>query len=308
MSEDESLFRNSMFFALGAASLCLPAHAKAEAAPTVLSRAEPWRLDYDSNACHLIGKFGRSDNEIIVRMSKYDVGQSFTLALIGKPLEFKEWPVRAKLDFGVSGGRREVLMQVGMLAGLPALQASTWFGLRSIESEPNWSIERFNMEARKLQAEKASFGSNEAVRRLTIELPRKTPIQLELGAISQPLARMDACLDDLVRSWGFDPNTVRTQSRAPEPATLPTSWIRPSDYPQLGLTRGQSAVIRFRLNVTDEGKVESCSLLQPGNPQYFEKAVCTSMKKKARFAPALDKEGNPIRSFWSTAVVFMIPR
>lgn len=285
----------------------LPARAEPASPPIIHARTGPWQLDYDANACHLIGKFGRDEDGVIVRLTKFNYGNAFTLALIGKPVEVKTPNVTAKLDFGVTNGAVETVLQSGKMGALPALQAITWFGLRSVTANPTWPQKQQEEAWEKQRAETVAFASNEKVHSLILDLPQKNQLQLEFGPMAKPLAQVDLCLDDLIRSWGYDPGLMRTLSKSAEPITSPGNWVTSNDYPTQALRKGQRALVQFRLDVSAAGKVEGCHILQPGNPAEFDQSVCKLMMKRASFKPALDVVGKPIRSYWRSSVNFNLP-
>jgi TonB family protein len=47
--------------------------------------------------------------------------------------------------------------------------------------------------------------------------------------------------------------------------------------------------------VTAEGRVDDCRLLQPSGVQRFDQTLCGDLKSKARFKPARNAAGQPIR-------------
>lgn len=292
---------------IGFTTLALIPPAAADEAQIVLSRSAPWQLDYDANACHLIGPFGRGEGAITLRFSKYDMVNSFTLAIIGKPLEGMSPRFSGTLDFGVSNGPVEAVFMTGKLGVVPAIQTNAWFGLRSATLPPTASPQMLMQEWETSRRTIAAFDGNRNVHSLKFTSPGKAPLHLEMGPMDKPMVQLDTCLDDLVRSWGYDPAIMRSLSRPVEPASYPGAWLSPKDYPTGALRKGQRAAVQFRLDVDSTGKATGCHVLQNGNADEFERKVCSKMLKRAAFRPALDKAGNPVRAYWKSAATFEIP-
>jgi len=73
------------------------------------------------------------------------------------------------------------------------------------------------------------------------------------------------------------------------------------------LYAGQSAIVEFRMIVSDDGSPASCHIQSTTRPKEFDKAVCGSLMKRARFKPALDADGKPLASYYRNTVRFAIP-
>jgi hypothetical protein len=127
--------------------------------------------------------------------------------------------------------------------------------------------------------------------------------EFEIGPMAAPLKAMNACVDDLVRSWGVDPLLMRNPKRMIEPMGSPRSWLSIEDYPDEMWHAHKGGVVPVRLLIDETGTVTNCipNVEQPGP---FEEAVCRGIKKRARFRPALDADGKPMKSYWQQGVIF----
>ncbi len=132
-------------------------------------------------------------------------------------------------------------------------------------------------------------------------------VTLDTGSLDEPLAALRDCAADLVRHLGVGEGGNLKHSKPPTPKTNPATWATPDDYPLAMLRKGQEGVVRFRLTVTSQGKPTSCHITRSTRPQVFDDVVCLVLLKRATFDPALDHDGNPVASYWHSAVRFVAP-
>jgi len=69
---------------------------------------------------------------------------------------------------------------------------------------------------------------------------------------------------------------------------------------------GRQASLRVRLDVAPDGMPSGCHMQVDYNEDDFERVACQQLMRYARFAPALDKDGQPIASFYQTAIHYQL--
>jgi len=100
---------------------------------------------------------------------------------------------------------------------------------------------------------------------------------------------------------------VATVSRAAGPQGNPREWITDADYPARAMrdeAEGTSA-ITWEINL--QGRVENCRVTSSSGHAELDRAACAAITRRARYRPALDQAGNPIRSSQSRRVVWRVP-
>jgi hypothetical protein len=118
------------------------------------------------------------------------------------------------------------------------------------------------------------------------------------GPLHEPMEVMRTCLDDLVALWGLDPATQRTLSRNVE-ADFDASWARRMIQLQPALIRNRNlGSVRARLVVDESGRVTACRLLNMPADTTDADEFCGQMEERAQLTPALDSEGQPVKSFY----------
>ena len=121
------------------------------------------------------------------------------------------------------------------------------------------------------------------------------------------MAVMRSCLDDLLGHWGINVEAHRSLMRQVKPRDM-ERWVRPiiRNYPSEMLRTGEQGVVRIRLNVSAEGEPTDCSVQLPMSHDTFDEEACAQLLRYAEFEPALDGNGAPIASYWTTSVIYAI--
>lgn len=277
-----------------AGALAGPLHAKAKP-PETLTRSSKWQVDYDDDACHLLAEFGEDKDKVIMQITRYDLGDPLHLNLYGKRVDSPDSRGKVTLDFGLADKPIEETWIGGKNGDLNAIFVSVLRMDGWESAEPGDIGPKITPE----QEASVSF--------ITVDLPRKKPFRLDVGSLGKPLAQLRECQENLVKSWGYDPQEQATLSQPARPHNPPTDWFRSSDYPVEALGRRAQGMVQFRLDVDSAGNVAGCRILNRSNPDLFADITCKSVAKRAKLSPALDAAGKPVRSFEVYHVRWVMP-
>lgn len=288
-----------------AALLATSVEARAKSAPQFLARNGSWEINYDVNACHAIASFGSDPDKVILDLTKTSEGDGFSLSLFGRFFASNARAFPMALDFGLGAKPIAVEAEAGMAGELPAVVTSSRFDGWKAEIKPKMTFEQ--IKALFESAPHVTPEQEAKVTQLTIFLPKKRILQLQLGSMNGPMATMRKCLNDMIRSWGYDPVVIKTLSRKPEPDGNLGDWLRTQDYPGLALARGEQGIIRFRLDVSEDGSTTGCAVLHSTILAALNPLTCQLLKKRAKFLPALDAAGKPTKSYYMNSVRWRIP-
>ena len=140
-----------------------------------------------------------------------------------------------------------------------------------------------------------------------IERAFNKPLFLRTGSLRAGMEAMRACLDELYSHWGIDVEAHKTLSR---PA-IPLDYARivreiTETYPESMLKGGNQGSLRVRLDVAADGKPIGCHMQVQYNEHAFERVACEKLMRYALFAPALDKDGRPIASFYPVTIQYQL--
>jgi len=270
-----------MAFALTA----LPVAAFAERAPEVLNRTTRWTLDEGLDACQLYARFGEGDAAVIAKLSRYEPGEAFDLALLGKRMKSPEPVGEAKLDFGLAKTAQTSHPMNGHLGDYDA----SFFGEMRLDG---WHSSRFGEVGQPITPEQEA-----QVTGVTIQFKSERPFRLEFGKLAGPLAMLRRCADGLVTAWGYDVQVQKKLQRRVTPKSSVSKWLTSADYPTGSLRMGESGFVKVRLDVDPAGAITDCHVAQRTNQPEFATAVCKAILKRAALDPALDEHGQPVRSY-----------
>jgi TonB family protein len=245
-------------------------------------------MRYNDDSCQLLAGFGAGDDHVIMSLVREQPGDPFTMELYGKPLRYEgiNMPMELTLGEGASTTKLDgVALKTSGKASLPVvrlgLRIDGWSDFKHPESAPVITPER---EA--------------TVTQIGFHKPAGKRYVLQTGGMGAVFAAMRNCTTDLVKSWGYDPVVQATLSKSAIPVDSPANWLHDSDYPNMAWINGHNGLVRFRLDVGPDGKPTGCRVLYRTNPDEFADLTCSLIIKRARFSPALDAKGTPVKTFY----------
>lgn len=144
---------------------------------------------------------------------------------------------------------------------------------------------------------------DEVLAKGTLTLARAdNEVRLQTGALAEVGAMLDICTRRIAQSWGLDLARLSNGSNAPQwvnrdkllgrvNRTFGYSWQR---------RRHPQGVAYLRVIVSEAGTAEECSVVFVTAERQPNISACQIMQQ-ARFEPARDANGQPLRSHFTTA-------
>ncbi len=251
----------------------------------------PWAMEYADEGCRLIRNFSDGETEFTLAFERFSLGVSLRLGLAGTGLRFARSGNDLDYRYGDAKVRHSEVLDSVLADGRSAILLPE---ATLIDEEEAGRLTGATLPE-VLKAEMETAG-----RISTITFFRRVgaPIALDLGAMAAPMKAMQRCVDDLVTGWGIDIARLATSKQWPKPTSDPVRWVSPADYPRTMLRAGLGGLVRVRLVIGEDGAIEKC-MVEVAKPGDFEKLVCGNIAKRAKFTPALDAEGKPMRSYWT---------
>ena len=292
--------------AVGMASAATPLHARDVLR---LQPTSPWNLHYADDSCRLARIFGEGDRQVTLIFEQFEPGDEFRLSFAGKPVKLRTegLPVDGELRFGPNEADAEISAVPGTMGDEAAIFVSGEQRIAPLSEQQNENLsEEAWREGRHVEVPPIGTEREAAATWLQLSEIVRDDLVLETGAMDKPLAALRQCSWDTVRAWGLDVEQQKTLSRKLYPKSASASWIGADDYPRDMIRSGFQAIVNYRLMVDETGMPTSCDIQTETEPTEFGDLVCNSIKKRARFEPALDAQGKPIRSFWRQTVQFRI--
>lgn len=272
--------------------------------PIVLRPESPWQVNYADDSCRLARSFTDGKSRHVWSVDQFEPSNEITLFFAG-PSFSGDPRRRARIAFGPGGAAREfkdwlllTLKDVG-----PAIR-QTGFGL--LEDYSRDVGRPSNPEPLPAKYLAPASTREAAISWMDFSYENRSPVRFELGPMDKPIQALRKCTEELLALWGLDAAAHRTLTRHVVPHGNPGRWITNADYPDGLVWRGVQGLIQFCLMIEDTGAVSDCVIQQSTRPAEFDKLVCNLLRKRARFAPALDAAGKPIKSYWRSSLTFMI--
>jgi len=128
-----------------------------------------------------------------------------------------------------------------------------------------------------------------------------TTASFALSQTGPVLAELDKCLSELQHYWGLSQGERPIYS-VPARGDLRNIFTE-KDYPAEAVHHGLEGSAQFLLLVDENGKVIGCDVVKPSGIPVFDAMGCAVMQERAKFSPARDANGKPMRSAVTTPPV-----
>jgi protein TonB len=79
------------------------------------------------------------------------------------------------------------------------------------------------------------------------------------------------------------------------------------DYPEAALRAREEGTVELQLVVAPQGRVTGCTILKSSGSFVLDSSSCRLLVRRARFWPALDREGTPIASTFRHMLKWRLP-
>lgn len=273
--------------------------------PLRLAPSSKWLVNYAEDSCRMARNFGEGDQRVMLIADRYEPGEMLQISFYGQPARTRN-DSEVELRFGPD----EVSQKIGFYPSTlgektPGLTLQTSIRIAPLTGEQEKAQEQATKTGDfAYTAPDIGPAREAAVHFIEVQRPVRTPFILETGSLGPPLAALRKCTDELLGHWGIDVAKHAGLTRHVTPKKDPSRWMTSYDYPPDMLAQGARAIVKFRLNIDEQGRPTECHIQQSTRPQAFDEAVCKAIMRNARFEPALDAAGTPIASYWVNTVRF----
>jgi hypothetical protein len=278
---------------LGAATV----PAAAQDAVDLYKPAGPWAVDYGDDYCRLARNFSNGTNTLSVAFERIQPAADMRLILVGPDLKTYRSAEEIGWHFLPGDPERKARATQSQTA-----DGKQWYNLGPVTITP------FVPPAPPPPYDRsAEQTAAKALTGFVIDGSVTTPVQVDTGDLGAPIAALQACADDLAKSWGLDPAKLQTQKSAAIAkgggvGWLPMGTVAFADFAKLG---GGSNQVRLMVDAT--GKPTSCAVHWPSLDQTTNDKICKTLLANARFTPAMDSAGQPMPGYWVASPLFLGP-
>jgi len=230
-------------------------------------------------------------------LGKWNVSNGDTLCIASRSYGSPRGPVSLSIVPSPNGETYEFLVGSRYSAAERAMeeQGSVDFGSGPISA---WALfyqtANRSSDVHDFRIPAPEMARAESAPTVTLRISDSSDFTFALDSMPQVLSQLRACTTELERHWNLGGERNGMFSKQAK-ADL-RSVFSPEDYPLQALRKGQGGTGQYLLLVDEHGKVDGCQVLQATGAPVLDVTACVVIENKAKFAPALDKSGNPVRS------------
>lgn len=277
-------------------------HSASARQPLALEPSSPWILDYDADSCTLRRTFGEGPQQAQLEMRRFQPGLDLQVTVATKARTTKR-PFRYRFDPADKWEDEEMPLHVFFDGG----QEGVIFKSRLVEvpfardgTPEDWADYYQTVDYRSLESDAAA-----KVESLTVSRAFRDDVILRTGSLKAPMNALNECIDELLNHWQINVEAHKSLTRLAFPVNV-LEVSRRLKYPPMMLREGLPGLVNLRFAVDEVGQITACHIQMPLSDPEFERVSCRDIQRHLKFSPALDKDGNPIPSYWVTSVRFHI--
>jgi TonB family protein len=152
----------------------------------------------------------------------------------------------------------------------------------------------------------AQFRSHLGARIIAVEGAAVTAA-FAVSDLERVVGGLDNCLMQLRERWniGDQYSSHLATEAAPAGGSL-SGILSANDYPRTALYRDQQGTVTMTLLIDVDGTVPDCGVDETSGVPFLDMTSCYFITRRARFKPALDRNGRPVRSNFKQSVVWRI--
>jgi hypothetical protein len=281
-----------------AASLgCAPMMAGAQSAVDSYKPSGPWAVDYGDDYCRLARNFSDGTNTLSVAFERIQPAADMRLILVGPDL--KTYRSADEIGWHFLPGDPERKAR--------ATQSQTADGKQWYNFGPTTIVPLTPGEPPAPYSRAAEQTAAKALTGFIIDGAVTTPVEVQTGDLGAPVAALQACADDLAKSWGLDPAKLQTQKSPAVPAGGGVGWLPMGTVGFADFAKLAGGANQVRLMVDATGKPTACKIHWPSLDGTTNDKICKALMANAKFTPAMDSASQPMPGYWVASPLFLGP-
>lgn len=244
-----------------------------DAAPApILEPLKNWVVDYGDTQCTALREFGDAANPIVFGIIPSPDGGTYEL-VIKRPRSGPDFAeeMPGTVDFG-NGPIKAWLLYFGTKKG-------------------GSSLYQYRISAEQMaQARSASA--------VMLHADGGDDFSIRLAVMPALLDGLKKCTADLQQYWNM---YGQKNGKMATPSKGDIRRIFDSDdYPSDALSQDQEGTAQYMLLIDEKGSVAACHVMKPSGVPVLDARGCQVIRQRAKFTPALDANGKPMRSTYVT--------
>jgi TonB family protein len=235
-----------------------------------------WVVEFADNMCVLQRDYGSKERPLRLVLRPMPLSNQMGMGIISRPRNDTPLVVPVKIGFGP--GTEPVRKQLES------------FDLNSISA-------RYNSTGLKREELERALPIGE----LTIDGHYMVNTSLAVPALGNALKVLDACMVDLLETWGVSKADQMRMAAPAEPVGGPEGLLRSEDYPRPAVYRNESGNNSARVTIDAAGNPSKCVIVESSKSADLDGTLCNALLR-ARYKPAVDKAAQPMVSLYFARV------
>lgn len=238
-----------------------------------------WNVDYGDTVCTAARAYGSQTAPLNIAFRPSPNGNVVRLIIArpGKTASARHFPITTSIT---------------------SAQAKTT-GLRFASSKGETEIIWINFDRSAVQG--LSTAAEIAIRGKDIDE------RFALPGMAAVLKALDRCNEDLRVVWNVNEAAAGRLTKNASSLKPLAKYFSDSDYPAQAVREEVSGATRVMMMVDEIGKLRDCMVEQTSGIATLDAMTCGVLLERAKFSPALDAAGKPVRSVSTQTIRWVMP-
>lgn len=281
----------------------VPGAAGAQDAGTiVLEPASAWNASYRDGLCRLSRMFGPAGQQHALVFEQTAPNAIFSMSVAGPGLSDVDAGRKLRLAFGPGGPGSDQDIVKNRNAEFGAVVFLKDLALNPGEVTAASITDGIGFA---VNIAGVDIESARPLREITLSQGGQTLV-FRTGSLAAPFGVLNDCTSHILSTWGIDPEAHRTAQRSTRLREVQkVARTIQEKYPLQALIEARGGVVGVAVLVDAEGTPTECRITNDSGDRGLNAVACGGLMK-ARFDPALDAEGKPMKSYWMTRITYRI--
>jgi len=138
--------------------------------------------------------------------------------------------------------------------------------------------------------------SNDAVSAIRVVTKKETIAYLSISHLPELVVALKACKRALLSKFSVNLTEQAFVATPPKSLSDEASWFSADDYPPDLWREGVQGTVAGRFRVMKDGSATDCVVVFSSGNAALDRRTCALVLNRARYSPALSKEGRPVPS------------
>jgi Gram-negative bacterial TonB protein C-terminal len=236
---------------------------------------QPWNVDYGETTCAASRNYGSEDKPVALALR---------LSPVGKVMQI-------------------ILMRPGSVADAEHVSAAVAMAGHQLKTTAlRHKATRKGFELVRINFAREAVEPIRTAPHLDIHLRGRLAESFAIPGIAGVLRELDKCNLDLHEHWNVGEERTGTL-RTTATSLLPLHrYVSDRDYPTQAMREHRGGSTQVTLMVDDKGVLKDCMAEEVSGVASLDAQTCFVLLERARFRPATDASGKPVRSVLTTRI------